>query len=90
MRRAWAARRLQLSAALEPPRPGLLQVMQNYLDAVLAHDRSRVEISVSLKRTDNGVSAKPGDGTWKTAPGLVRGARLDFADPVTHNVSTPQ
>ena len=62
--------------------------MQKYLDAVLAHDPSRVAIASGVKMTDNGVTAKPGDGIWKTASGLVAGARLDFADPVLKNVAT--
>ena len=62
--------------------------MQQYLDAVLAHDPSKLKFSGSLKMTDNGVTAKPGDGIWKTASSLASGARLDFADPVTKNVGT--
>jgi hypothetical protein len=66
----------------------LLNVLQQYLDALVAHDPSKLAIAPSLKMTDNGVSAKPGDGLWKTATMLVSGERLDFADPVTHNVAT--
>ena len=63
-------------------------MMQKYLDAVLAHDPSKLPLSPSLKMTDNGVVAKPGDGLWKTATMLVADARLDYADPVTKNVGT--
>jgi hypothetical protein len=76
------------SASSGCDRACLLQVMQSYLDAVVAHDPSRLKLSAALKMTDNGKPAKPGDGLWKTASMLVSGARLDFADPVTKNVGT--
>jgi hypothetical protein len=66
----------------------LLKLMQSYLDAVIAHDPSKLTFSATLKMTDNGVAAKPGDGLWKTATLLVPDERLDFADPVNHNVAT--
>jgi hypothetical protein len=66
----------------------LLDVMTNYLNAVVAHDPSKVAISPSVRMTDNGAEAKPGDGLWKTATMLVADARLDYADPVTKNVGT--
>jgi hypothetical protein len=63
-------------------------MMQKYLDAVIAHDPTKVPLSPSLKMTDNGATAKPGDGLWKTGTMLVQGARLDYADPMTKNVGT--
>lgn len=66
----------------------LLGFMQMYLDAVIAHDPKKVPLSASLKMTDNGTTAKPGDGLWKTATELVKDARLDYADPVMKNVGT--
>jgi hypothetical protein len=62
--------------------------MQQYLDAVIAHDPTKVMISPTVKMTDNGAPAKPGDGLWKTGTMLVANARLDYADPVMKNVGT--
>jgi hypothetical protein len=66
----------------------LLQMMQKYLDALIMHDPSKVPISASVKMTDNGVAAKPGDGLWKSASMLVQDERLDYADPVMKNVGS--
>jgi hypothetical protein len=66
----------------------LIGMMQMYLDAVVAHDPTKVPISSTVKMTDNGVAAKPGDGLWKTATALDKDKRLDFADPVMKNVGT--
>jgi hypothetical protein len=81
-------------AAGGAPAPGdcdrtcLLTVMQNYLDAMIAHDPSKIPLSSSLKMTDNGMTAKPGDGLWKTGTEVVKDKRLDYADPTTKNVGS--
>jgi hypothetical protein len=66
----------------------LLGVMQQYLDALVAKDPSKLNVSATLKVTENGVVSKLGDGLWKTASGLVDGLRLDYADPVDGQVGT--
>jgi hypothetical protein len=66
----------------------LLMVMQNYLQAMVAHDPSKVPLSPSLKMTDNGMTAKPGDGLWKTGTEIVKDKELDYADPTTKNVGS--
>ena len=66
----------------------LLGVMQSYLDALVAHEPSKLKVAASLKYTDNGVVAKLGDGLWKSATMLVKDARLDFADPSAGQVTT--
>ena len=76
------------SATADCDRKCLLDIMQKYLDAVIAHDPTKVPLSPSLKMTDNGVTAKPGDGLWKTATMMVADARLDYADPTTKNVGS--
>jgi hypothetical protein len=87
-----AAGNAAAAGAAAPPtdcdRACLLKVMQSYLDALVAHDPTKVPISPMVKMTDNGVAAKPGDGLWKTATALDKDKRLDFADPVTKNVAT--
>lgn len=66
----------------------LLMVMQNYLQAMVAHDPSKIPLSSSLKMTDNGMTAKPGDGLWKTGTEIVKDKELDYADPTTKNVGS--
>ncbi|HEX6240886.1 MAG TPA: hypothetical protein VFZ61_08330, partial [Polyangiales bacterium] len=69
-------------------RPCLLGSVQGYLDALIAHDPTKLKVSASVKYTDNGVAAKLGDGLWKSATALVKEARLDFADPSAGQVAT--
>jgi hypothetical protein len=76
------------AASTDCDRACLLKMMQSYLDAVVAHDPTKIPLSPSLKMTDNGMPAKPGDGLWKTATMLVADERLDYADPTTKNVGT--
>ena len=66
----------------------LLDVMQQYLDALVKHDPSTLKVSASVKVTDNGVEAKLGDGLFKTGTMVLNDHRLDFADPTTGNVTT--
>lgn len=66
----------------------LMDVMDRYLAAVIAHDPSTLALGSSLRMTENGVEAKPGDGIWQTATALHDDMRLDYADPVSHNVGT--
>ena len=64
----------------------LLEMMHDYLAAVVMHDPTKVPISPTVKMTDNGVTAKPGDGLWKTATMMGADPCVEYADPVTHNV----
>ena len=66
----------------------LLAMMQKYLDALVAHDASKIPTASTLKYTENGVVAKLGDGLWTTASSLVTGERLDFADPTAGQVAS--
>jgi hypothetical protein len=66
----------------------LLAVMQGYLDALVAHDPSKLKVSTSLRYTENGVESKLGETLWKTATMLVPDERLDFADPMLGNVAS--
>jgi hypothetical protein len=74
--------------ATDCDRACLLKMMQSYLDALVAHDPSKIPLSPSLKMTDNGMTAKPGDGLWKTGTEIVQDKRLDYADPTTKNVGS--
>lgn len=66
----------------------LIAILQNYLDALIAKDPSKLPVASPLKYTENGVEAKLGETLWKTASELVPDARLDFADPVEGQVAT--
>jgi hypothetical protein len=66
----------------------LLAMMQKYLDALVAHDATKIPTASTLKYTENGVVAKLGDGLWTTASMLVAGERLDFADPTAGQVAS--
>jgi hypothetical protein len=60
----------------------LEDLARDYLDAVLAHDPTRVPLSADVKYTENEQILEVGDGFWQTATG--RGAYEHyFADPVT-------
>jgi len=44
-------------------------VLNQYLDAVVAHDPKRVPLSADVKYTENNQVLSVGDGFWKTAEG---------------------
>ncbi len=75
-------------AAGDCDRACLLDVMESYLSALAANDPSRLNVASSLKYTNNGVTARLGDGLWETASGVDNAKRLDFADPEMGNVAS--
>jgi len=75
-------------AADECDRQCLLDVMQQYLDALIKHDASTLKVSASVKVTDNGVESKLGEGLFASGTMVLDDHRLDFADPTTGNVTT--
>ena len=58
----------------------LTRVTDRYLEALVAHDPSRLKVSPGLRFTEDGAPLKLGDGLWRTIGGL-ESFRLDFADP---------
>jgi len=54
--------------------------VDQYLNALVAHDPSKLPLAKNVKFTEDGVRLKPGDGLWATATGLGT-YRLDFAEP---------
>jgi hypothetical protein len=62
--------------------------MQQYLDALVAHDATKLKTAASVKVTENGVVAKLGDNLFKTGTMVLNDHRLDYADPVEGNVGT--
>ena len=41
--------------------------VDQYMDALVAHDPQRIPLSTKLKNTENGQRLEPGDGFWRTA-----------------------
>lgn len=66
----------------------LLAIMQQYLDALIAKDPTKVPVAMNMRYTENGMDSKLGDTIWKTATMLVADERLDFADPTNGNVAS--
>jgi hypothetical protein len=60
----------------------LERLVRDYLDAVVAHDPSRLPLSADVKYTENEQPVPVGDGFWRTAAGVGNYAH-HFADPIT-------
>jgi hypothetical protein len=58
----------------------LLDVMNRYLDALLAHDSSGLPLAADLKATENGHALKFTEGLWKSAGAITY--RHTVVDPV--------
>lgn len=74
---------LAVEASREPAcdRGCLLEATNDYLEALLAHKPSALQVAEDLKATENGKAVRLGDGIWKTAKGIPY--RQTFADPST-------
>ncbi len=59
--------------------------LDRYLDAMKAHDPSRLAWASKARYTENNVALVPGDGVWATARGFGD-FRVRFADPQTGGV----
>jgi hypothetical protein len=55
-------------------------LIERYLDAVVAHDPSKLPLSKDVKYTENDQLMEVGDGFWKTAEGRGNYTHI-FADP---------
>jgi hypothetical protein len=60
---------MAVAAAGSCDRSCLEGFVDRYLDAMLAHDPSRVPFSREMKLTENGQRLVPGDGLWRTITG---------------------
>ena len=58
----------------------LTRITDGYLEALVAHDPSRLKVAADVRFTEDGVPLRLGDGLWRTISGL-ESYRLDFADP---------
>jgi hypothetical protein len=58
------------------------EMLDRYLDAVVAHDPSRAPLFTGFRQTENAVVVRPGTGIWETVTALGDFQRR-FFDPVT-------
>lgn len=74
---------LAVEATSQPAcdRACLLGFTGDYLNAMLAHKPSMLNVASDLKATENGKPTPLGTGLWKTARTVA--ARESFADPAT-------
>jgi hypothetical protein len=64
----------------EPSRAGLERLVDRFLDALVAHEPSRLPLAPVVRFTENGQRLELGDGLWRTVS--ARGAyRLYVTDP---------
>ena len=54
--------------------------VNQYLEALVAHDPTRLQMTPDVKFTEDDIALKPGEALWKTASGLGT-YKLYFADP---------
>jgi hypothetical protein len=72
----------QAFAQAECDRDCLGTMLDQYLDAVIAHDPSAAPLVVGFRQTENAVNVRPGQGVWQTVTGLGEVQRKYF-DPVS-------
>ena len=56
-------------------------MLDRYLAAVVAHDRSKAPLAVGFRQTENAINAAPGKGVWQSVTALGKVQRRYF-DPV--------
>ncbi len=60
--------------------------VDQYMDALIAHDPKKLPMTARVKNTEDGVHLYPGDGFWRTA--LAKGSyRLFVTDPEAGQVA---
>jgi hypothetical protein len=74
------------AAAKKCDRVCLINTVDTYLAAVVAHDPSKVKFSPEVKFVENTVPMKPGQGLWKTASALPTTFKIYVPDPVSEEV----
>jgi hypothetical protein len=64
----------------------LINVMNDYLAALVAHDPSRVPLAPNVEFVENTQVLHPGEGLWKTADALPTTFKIYVPDPVSEQV----
>src|SRR6476619_6265197 len=60
--------------------------VDQYMDALIAHDVKKLPMTARVKNTEDGVRLDPGDGFWRTA--LAKGSyRLFVSEPEAGQVA---
>src|SRR5579862_6874562 len=72
--------------SLTCPRDCLIQLVDRYLDAVVAHDPARVRFAPNVKFVENITPMKPGDGLWKTATAAPSTFKIYVPDPAAQQI----
>lgn len=82
LRAAPAAQRLPAHC----DRACLIDAMNGYLAALVAHDPTLVPLSPRVEFVENTVPMRPGDGLWKTAEALPTAFKIYVPDPVSEEI----
>jgi hypothetical protein len=64
----------------------LIDVMDQYVAALVAHDPSQVPLSPHVEFVENTVPMQPGDGLWKTATAPPTTFKIYVPDPVSEQI----
>lgn len=64
----------------------LLQIADQYLAALVAHDPSKVAFADNAKFVENITAMKPGEGLWKTASAAPTTFKIVVPDPVSEEI----
>ena len=67
-------------------RPCLVALMEQYIDALVAHDPSGLPLADSVRTVENTEKIAVGDGLWLTATGGPTDFQIYAADPVAGQV----
>ena len=76
-----------LPAAQTCDRQCLVDLMEDYLAALVSHDPSVVPFDKEVKFTENTANIPVGDGFWVTASGGPTEFQIYAADPVAQQVA---
>jgi hypothetical protein len=77
---------METAASSDCDRACLTGMVDDYMNALVAHDPYRLPWSTSVRYTENSVSMMLGEGQWASATGKSASA-LHLADPSTGNVA---
>lgn len=73
-------------ASKELDRAGLVDLMEQYMDAVAKHDASGLPLSEKVKLVENTKVIPIGEGLWKNATGSFTNFKVFAADPISGQV----
>ena len=74
------------SAQKECDRQCLINIADDYLTALVAHDPDRVSLAGKIRMVENLIPIQPGEGLWQTASALPAEFRIYVPDPVSQQI----